>query len=284
MSINPIAGKINPLGESIRRHKLQIVAMLVFLLSYIPTFCWMWDRWFVRDSYYSHGVLVPFVTIFFIWKKRHELRDIAPQPSRWAIGVIALGIGLNLISAVLRIYFTAGFSMLFVLVGFVLYFYGEKTLSKIWFPILFLIFMIPVPLALISEVSFMMKILAAKLTVIFLNQVGFASVRDGSVIMMKHTHVIVEDICSGLRSLISLTALGSIFAYLMKSSLTKRIILFLSTIPIAIITNVIRISFLSIVSEIWGAQYATGLIHDLSGFIVFISAFILLFTVEKLLA
>ena len=83
--------------------------------------------------------------------------------------------------------------------------------------------------------------------------------------------------------LISLTALGSIFAYLMTSGKTKKIVLFLSTIPIAIITNVVRVVFLSVVSEIWGAQYATGFTHDFSGFMVFALAFALLYGVGKLL-
>ena len=100
---------------------------------------------------------------------------------------------------------------------------------------------------------------------------------------MRSAYVVVDDVCSGLRSLISLTALGSIFAYWMKTSPIKRTILFLSTIPIAIVTNVCRIIFLSTVSDIWGPQYAVGLIHDLSGMIVFGLAFVLLFVVGKLL-
>jgi len=100
---------------------------------------------------------------------------------------------------------------------------------------------------------------------------------------MRSTYVIVDDVCSGLRSLISLLALGGVFAYGMKAPMIKRMVLFLSTIPIAIITNVCRVILLSAISEIWGSEYATGFIHDFSGFMVFGLAFILLFAVGKLL-
>jgi len=100
---------------------------------------------------------------------------------------------------------------------------------------------------------------------------------------MRHAQVIVDDVCSGLRSLISLMALGSIFAYWMKSTMTKRGILFLTTVPIAILTNVFRVIFLSSVAEIWGVQYATGILHDISGFLVFALAFVLLYVMGRIL-
>ena len=118
---------------------------------------------------------------------------------------------------------------------------------------------------------------------IILNQMGILAKREGSIIYMRHAQVVVEDVCSGLRSLISLTALGSIFAYWMRGHIAKRLFLFLTTIPIAIVTNACRVILLSAISEIWGPQYATGFIHDLSGFMVFGLAFILLYSVGKLL-
>jgi exosortase len=108
-------------------------------------------------------------------------------------------------------------------------------------------------------------------------------VRYGSIIKMHSSQVVVDDVCSGLRSLISLTALGSLFAYMMKGPLYKRVLLFLSTIPIAIVTNVCRVFILASVSEIWGSEYIEGFVHDASGYSIFILAFILLYAVKKLI-
>jgi len=269
--------------NSLKSHTIELLLAGMFILTYIPTSLWMWDRWFARDSYYSHGILIPFVTGFLIWRMRAELAAIRPKRSSWGMPLIIIGLIIHLGSSLFRIYFTSGFSMLIVLSGLILFLYGSKVLRKIVFPVCFLMFMIPVPLVVIANISFKMKILAAQIATAALNGMGLEAVRSGSVLKMQHTYVVVDDICSGLRSLISLTALGSIFAWWMKAPMYKRILLFCSTIPIAIATNVLRIVFLSFVSEVWGPAYATGFVHNFSGFMVFALAFVLLYAVGKVL-
>jgi exosortase len=143
--------------------------------------------------------------------------------------------------------------------------------------------MVPLPLIMVSFVCFKLKIIAAHLATIILNMIGFPAVQLSSIIRLSHSYVLVEDSCGGLRSLISLTALGCIFAYRLHLRLTRKMILFLSAIPIAVITNACRIVFLSAVGEIWGTQYTQGFVHDLSGYLVFAFAFLMLFTVKKVL-
>jgi len=261
----------------------ELMAAAMYLAAYVPTMIWMWDRWFARDSYYSHGVLIPFVTIFLIWQKREELALIEKAKSAWGLPLVIVGMLMHTFASLMRVYFVSGFSMLLVLVGIILFFYGSVVFRKILFPVLFLVFMIPVPLAIITNISFKMKIFAAEIATTVLNNSGIPAVREGSVIRMRHAQVIVDDVCSGLRSLISLMALGSIFAYWMKSTMTKRGILFLTTVPIAILTNVFRVIFLSSVAEIWGVQYAAGILHDISGFLVFALAFVLLYMMGRIL-
>jgi exosortase len=260
-----------------------IIAKVLFLITYFPTLVWMWERWFARDSYYSHGILVPFVTGYLIWQKKDELTKISWKESAWGIRLIIFGIILHIFSAAFRIYFSSGFSMLIVFIGMMLYFVGEEYLKKIIFPISFLVFMIPIPEVAIVNISFKLKLFAAEIATIILNNMRIPALREGSVIKMRHAQVVVDDVCSGLRSLISLTALGSIFAYWMKGAMWRKVLLFLSTIPIAVITNVVRVIFLSAISEIWGPQYASGTVHDITGFMVFALAFILLYAVGKLL-
>jgi len=264
------------------KYSKQIFAGVIFLLAYVPNLIWMWDRWFARDSYYSHGILIPIVTIVLIWQMRAELAPIKKISSGWGMPLIMLGMVMHAFGSLMRVYFISGFSMILVLVGLILFFYGTAVFKKILFPILFLLFMVPVPLVMVTNVSFKMKIFAAKIATTFLSSSGIPAVREGSVIRMQHAQVIVDDVCSGLRSLISLMALGSIFAYWMKATMVRKYFLFLTTIPIAILTNVFRIIFLSSVAEIWGAQYAIGFLHDVSGFLVFALAFVLLFMMGKI--
>jgi len=259
-----------------------IVGIFV-LLIYVPSFLWMWDRWFARDSYYSHGILIPFVCAYLIWQKSSILKKIKPETSPWGLRLFFLGIGIHLLSALFRVYFTSGFSMIIVLFGLTLHFYGSKTLREVLFPISFLVFMVPLPMVVIANLSFRLKMFATQIAVVALNNMHLFCIQHGSTIIMHHAYVVVEDVCSGLRSLITLMALGSLFAYWMKASVPKRAILFLSTIPIAVITNVMRIIFLASISEIWGVQYASGPIHEASGFIVFFGAFCLLYVVQKMI-
>lgn len=268
---------------NLKSHTTELLLAGMFILTYVPTFLWMWDRWFARDSYYSHGVLIPFVSGFLVWQMRDELARIEPKRSPLGMPLIMAGLFIHVISSLFRVYFTSGFSMILVLAGAVLFLYGTAAFRKVIFPLGFLLFMMPVPLVVIANISFKMKIFAAQIATGLLNNIGLEAVRSGSVLKMQHAYVIVDDICSGLRSLISLTALGSIFAYWMKAPMYKRIILFLSTIPIAIATNVLRIVFLAFISEVWGPEHATGFVHDFSGFMVFALAFALLYAMGKLL-
>ncbi|HOW36371.1 MAG TPA: exosortase/archaeosortase family protein [Candidatus Omnitrophota bacterium] len=266
-----------------KNHARELTLAAVCLLVYVPTFIWMWGRWFARDSYYTHGILIPLVSIFLIWQKRETLAKIHKASSPWGIKLIFAGLAIHLFSSLFRVYFSSGFSLMLVIPGLILHLYGTAMLMEVAFPVAFLFFMIPLPMVIIANISFQMKLFAAQIAAAALNGMHIPAVREGSLIKMRTSYVIVDDVCSGLRSLISLTALGSIFAYWMTSSRTKKIILFLSTIPIAILTNVVRIIFLSIVSEVWGPQHTEGFIHDFSGFMVFALAFLMLFAVGKIL-
>jgi exosortase len=272
------------IAATLKKYNDELTVALLLGLAYIPTFIWMWDRWFARDSYYSHGILIPFVTGYLIWTQKDELKRLVPSSSPWGLRIFLLGVGLHLISAIFHIYFSSGFSFVVILIGLILHFFGKDILMKVLFPVLFLIFMVPLPMVLVANISFKLKVFAAQLAANILNNhLRIPCLQDGSTIRMQHTQVIVDDVCSGLRSLISLTALGAIFAYWIKANPWKKAIVFLSTIPIAVITNAMRIVLLSSVSEIWGAQYATGLFHDISGLVVFALAFVLLFVVVRLL-
>jgi len=288
-------------GIFVRNNFKIILTLVAFFLAYFPTILWMWDRWWARDSYYSHGILVPFVSAFLIWQKWDDLKKMKCLESPWGMRLIILGLAIHFLSSLFRVYFSSGFSMLVVFIGLVLYFFGSAILKKIFFPVMFLLFMIPLPMVAITGISFRLKIFAAELSTAVLNNMGILAVREGSLIKMRHAYVVVDDVCSGLRSLISLTALGSIFAYWLKipvvtlaatgsvfaywlkGPMPKRIFIFLSTIPIAIVTNMCRVVVLSVISEIWGVEYATGFVHDATGFLVFALAFIMLYAVVKII-
>lgn len=262
--------------------KLGILAALA-IIAYIPTFCWMIERWSAKDTYYSHGFLVPFISLFIVWLKRDKLRGLKIKPSSSGWLFFGIGIFIHTLSALWRVYFSSGFSLILVLAGLVLLFLGKEFIRQLIFPILFLIFMIPLPLVAIANISFRLKIFAAQVSTAIVNKVGVPAIREGSVIKTLHSYLVVEDPCSGIRSLIALIALGALMAHLSSISKIKKTILFLSSVPIAISSNVIRIVALSLASEMYGAKLATGLFHDIMGMSVFVFAFFGLLLTAKVL-
>ena len=252
--------------------RLSTLAAITIII-YIPIFIWMFDRWSSAETYYSHGMLIPFISVFLVWRKRKELNRIKFNPTRKGWLFFIPGILIYIISALLGVYFSAGFSLLLVLAGSILLFLGKQFLKKLLFPLLFLGFMLPLPVVAVSNISFRLKIIASQAAVFLVNSLGLAAIREGSVIKTANSYLVVEDSCSGVNSLIALIALGTIMVYLSRLPKIKKIILFLSSIPIAISSNVIRIAALSLVGEIYGPKVAAGLFHDLMGVMVFVLAF-----------
>ena len=129
-----------------------------------------------------------------------------------------------------------------------------------------------------------MKLLATQMATLIINTIGIPAMRSGSIINLPNTSLIIGSPCSGLRSLISLTALGAIYAYLTNLSLLKKLTLFLTSIPLALISNIVRIVLLLLVAFVYGSEAATGKFHDFSGFLVFIVALAGLMIVWRVLS
>jgi exosortase len=258
-------------------------AIALLLVAYLPTIAWMADRWFAKESYYSHGFLIPLISLFIVWQRRNALSKIKMAGNVLGLWIVAACLLVHIVSASLRVYFLSGFTLIPIIYGLVLFFFGKEMVRKLTFPILFLFTMVPLPLAVIGTLTVKLKLLATQLSVFTLNNIGFRCIQDGSVIRMPASFIEVAAPCSGLRSIISLVTLGLLFAYSMKTSLLKKTILFLSSIPIAIATNVMRITIVAIVNDLYGGEVAMGVFHDFTGYMVFVAAFLGLFGIAKMI-
>jgi len=264
--------------------------LVLALIAYLPTIGWMINRWSGKESYYSHGFLIPIISLFVIWQRRGalskslEIASAASRPRNDAgLWIVAACLLAHIVCAALRVYFLSGFTLIPLIYGLVLFFFGKDMVRKLTFPILFLFAMIPLPLAVIGTLTVKLKLLATQLSVIVLNIIGFRCIQDGSVIRMPSSFIEVAAPCSGLRSIISLVTLGLLFAYAMKTSFLKKSILFLSSVPIAIATNVMRITLVAIVNDLYGEKVAMGAFHDFTGYMVFIVAFLGLYGVAQII-
>ncbi|MFH0731628.1 MAG: exosortase/archaeosortase family protein [Candidatus Omnitrophota bacterium] len=254
---------------------------ILLLIAYIPMLDWMIDRWFAKESYYGHGMLIPVVALYFVWSRKELLKKAKMSSSMSGVIIIAASLLIHIICAALKVYFISGFSFVFALYGLVLFFFGKEIAKCLIFPVFFLLAMIPLPLVLIGNLVVRLKLLAMDGSVFLLNRIGFQAIKDGGYIRMPNSFILVADPCSGLRSLISLLTLGLVFAFTMKASYIKKTTLLLSSVPIAIFSNVLRITSVSIVNDLYGEKAANGFFHGFAGFMVFVVAFGLLFWVGK---
>ncbi|MCJ7782902.1 MAG: exosortase/archaeosortase family protein [Desulfobacterales bacterium] len=233
---------------------------------------------------FSHGFLIPLVSFYFVYERRKELSVLSPSTAWGGLGLIVLGILLLLSGNLATEFFTMRFSMLVVLGGILLFLLGKEFYKALLFPLVFLIFMIPIPSVLMDRITFPMQLFASKVAAKSLYLIGIPALREGNIILLANTSLEVAEACSGIRSLISLLALSVVFAYLSQKTTLKRVLLVLSTFPIAIIANAARVTGTGILAHHYGDKVAQGFFHGFSGWILFVVAFVCLFVVGSLLS
>jgi len=248
----------------------------VLLLVYLPVLIDLVQNWY-SDANYSHGFLVPLISGYLIWRKRRELSNIRLSYNTWGLILVIAAMMLFIVGNAASEYFTVRFSLILCIFGLVLYLLGSEITRKTWFEIVFLCFMIPIPYVIYFSATFPMQLLASKVTAFLLDLLGMPVIRQGNIIHLPNESLEVAEACSGLRSLISLLALGAIFAYITQKSIWTKGILFLSTIPIAVAGNVFRVFVTSLLVYTTDLNVTDEPMHSMMGASVFVVAFILLF-------
>jgi len=191
---------------------------------------------------FSHGFLIPIVSLYFVYERWKGLSTLSPSGEWGGLGLIIFEIMLLLLGNLATEYFTMRFSILVVLGGIILFILGKEFFKTLLFPIVFLIFMIPIPSILMDRITFPMQLFASKVAAKSLYLIGIPALREGNVILLANTSLEVAEACSGIRSLISLLALSVVFAYFSQKTTLKRVLLILSTFPISIIANAARVT------------------------------------------
>ena len=240
----------------------------------------LYKAWTLIDSYYTHGFLIPAISLYFLWRKRDALAQLPPSSSLQGYVWIVFAAGLLLLSDFLGFRVFGQFSLIPMLTGVWLILQGRERTRAIWFPLVFLIFMIPIPASLTQSVALQIKLLATECAVLLARAMTLPLVREGSFIHFGQDRLLVGDVCGGLRSLIALLAFGALMAYVSKCKPWARILLLVLAGPVAIVSNILRIFSLCLVGYYWGSEVAAGRFHDISGVLIFVVAFALFFAIE----
>ncbi len=253
-----------------------------FVFLYYSVITKLVHDWSVDDNY-SHGFLIVPIALYFAWERRGKLKEAERKPSYWGLLVLAGGLASLLAGILGSELFMTRISILGTIAGTVLFLFGWKHLKILLLPILFLLLMIPIPAIIFNRVAFPLQLLASRFGETALQMAQIPVLREGNVIHLANTSLEVAEACSGIRSLISLLTLGIVYGYFTDSRLWVRIALAIGTIPIAIAANGIRVAGTGIAAHFYGAQAAEGFFHSFSGWIIFITAFIMMFILHRIL-
>jgi exosortase len=279
-SVAPAAGRLGSERQLVLG-KLAVIAAT--LLVYAPILYYMMLHWRAVDDY-SHGFLIVPLAIYFAWEKWPVLKR-APTEGSWlgliplAVGAFALTVGrLGVELMSMRMGFV------FTLIGLVLLLFGKQVTRILAFPLLFLFLMVPLPQSLVNIIAFPLQLVAASVAVWFLHLLHIPALLEGNIIHLANTQLFVAEACSGLRSLMALLTLGVVLAqFFRKGRPVQQLVIVLSTFPIAIFVNAVRVALTGFLTHNYGLEAATGFIHEFQGMITFSVAFILLLAEARLL-
>lgn len=247
------------------------VVLAFFIAAFWPTFRWMAERFDAGDSFYSHGWLVPIASLWLVWQKRKQLALLPQRASYGGLALLAFFLAVHVIATEWHLGFVSGFAMVGSVWALVWAWCGKVWLRSLRFALFFLLFMVPLPGILLIAVSFKMKLFAASMATWLLNGLGIKAVQLGSTIQLARVSVVVDDACSGLRSLISLLALASLWTALLpaQARIGQKLIVIACAVPIALVANMVRIVILVMLAAIYGPAAAEGFLHFGSGLVVF---------------
>ncbi len=225
---------------------------------------------------YSYGIIMPFVSGFFIWQKNQLLSDYAYTGSWLGVCLLFLGISIYIFGELSALQILIEYAFLIAILGGVLALVGEPVFKKIWIPLFFLFFTIPLPSFLYQGLSAKLQLFSSSIGVAFIRFWGISVFLEGNVIDLGSMKLQVAEACSGLTYLFPLISVAFICAYIYHAEFWKRAIVFGSSIPITILMNSFRIGMIGVLVEYWGKSMAEGFLHDFEGWVVFMGCTLLI--------
>src|SRR6476619_1739740 len=291
------------------RKFLQPIAIAVALaFVYFTMLVKLVNDWW-HDENYSHGLLIPFVIAFMLWQERGRLSEAKRQTWTWiGAGGIALSLFMLWAGTAGAELFVQRISLVLMLVSVVIYFFGARIMQLLAIPLFLFLLSIPIPQIIFNRVAFPLQLFASRCAVSAMWFLNIPVLRQGNVIEMmprgasEPKRLAVVEACSGIRSLMTLITLAVIYAYFTKPkagasgkgddnkkfgmrvraalasvAFWRSLTLIVSAVPIAILTNAVRVSGTGVLAHYYGTRVADGFFHSFSGWVVYIAAALLLF-------
>jgi exosortase len=257
------------------------VVLVSFTLLYWNVMVKLVNDWSTDDNY-SHGFLIVPLALYLAWERRERVFALPLKPSWLGLAVVLCSVIVLAAGTLGAELFLARISMIGVLVGAIVYLAGWPHLRALIFPVAFLLLMVPVPAILFNQITFPLQLLASQAGEYGLSALSIPVLREGNIIVLAHTKLEVVEACSGIRSLVSLLTLGIVYSYFVDERAPVRWAISLSAIPVAIVSNAMRITGTGVAAHYYGVEAAEGFFHSFSGWVVFVVAFAAILGVKQL--
>jgi exosortase len=238
--------------------------------------------WYENPDF-SHGFLVAPFALFVVWEKRNVLREIPIRQTWSGIWLIVVAIFFLFMGVYGAELFLSRLSLVMLLAGIVWTLCGGAMLRELRFAILVLLLAIPIPAVIFNQITFPLQLLASRMASALLPLFGVPVLRDGNIIRLASMQLEVAEACSGIRSLMSLFAVAIFYGYFLERSTSRRVVLALASIPIAVFANSARIVGTGLCVQYWNPDKAIGFFHEFSGWLMFIVSLCCLYLVHTLM-
>ena len=262
-----------------------VVVLAGFAAMYLPTYWWAANGIWQTDDH-AHGAIILAVVLWLFWQARPALQAVHPTPARLAgwplftFGLLVYVLGRAHGISILEIG-----SQLPVLAGAVLILTGWPGIRVAWFPLLYIVFMIPLPGMLVDALTGPLKNWISVIAEQLLYTAGYPIARNGVVLTIGQYQLLVADACSGLHSMFSLSALGLLFMYIVeRRSWLHNFVMLASILPIAFAANIVRVIILILITYHFGDEAGQGFLHGTAGMVLLIVALLFLFLLDAILA
>lgn len=284
---NRVSGKLALRVSSIDQiwHNNNIM-ILVIMLS-VAMMIWsnwsviveLFDSWQNNDDY-SAGQLVPVVALFLFWRERKTLKECSLAPC-WGAGIILLFVAEAILTYGLMSFAHPSierYALVLMVAGLILLIAGWRILKAVKWIILFLFLMIPLPGRIHNLISGPLQKMATTGAVFLLEAFGAKVSQQGNVIMLNETTpMAVAEACSGLRMLTAFVIVAAFMAYMVKRSRLKKAILLFSSIPVAVMCNILRLCVTAVLFMIASSELAEKFFHDFAGLVMMPCAVLIMF-------
>ena len=275
-------------SQSLKRlpHQWQWTPIVIgILILFIPTYMDLASTIWATDEQ-GHGPIILMISLFLFWQKREVFISGDPQKSNSILGSFLLGFAL-IIYVLGRsqeiLIFEVG-SQVLILTSIVLLTLGSSALKKLWFPLFFLIFMLPLPGTVVDALTLPMKIAVSNVVEMVLYSFDYPIARNGVILQIGYYKLLVADACAGLHTVFTLEAMGLLYLHLIKrDSFVRNVSLALLILPISFFANTVRVIILVLVTYYYGDEVGQGFIHDFAGLVLFGTALVLIIFTDSMI-